>query len=268
MVEKDKDTVEEKGTKEEPKIEEKNPELETWQPKTSIGKKVKSGEIKNIDEILDKGEKILEPKIVEALLPDLESELLLIGQSKGKFGGGQRRVFKQTQKKTAEGNRPKFATIVVVGNKNGYIGISHGKSRETVPAREKAIRKAKLNIMKIKRGCGSWQCNCGEAHTIPFAVRGKSGSVIVKLIPAPRGTGLCTHKEIQKILRLAGIQDIWSKTLGHKNTTSNLIKACEIALRNLMKVKHEDNMKIVEGTYEKNIKEEFEELKAKEENDK
>ncbi len=174
------------------RTDETKAQLESWKPKTTLGGKVKAGEIKNIDEILDNGEKILEPEIVAVLLPELESELLLIGQSKGKFGGGQRRVFKQTQKKTREGNRPKFATIVVVGNKNGYVGISYGKSRETVPAREKAIRKAKLNVIKIKRGCGSWQCSCGEPHTIPFAVEGKCGSVRVRLIPAPRGTGLCT----------------------------------------------------------------------------
>jgi hypothetical protein len=77
-----------------------NPEFDSWQPKTTMGKKVKSGEIKDIDQILDNGEKILESEIVDILLPNLESELLLIGQSKGKFGGGQRRVFKQTQKKT------------------------------------------------------------------------------------------------------------------------------------------------------------------------
>ncbi|MBD3164892.1 30S ribosomal protein S5 [Candidatus Woesearchaeota archaeon] len=241
-------------------------ELESWQPKTSLGKKVKAGKIKNIDEILDNGDRILEPEIVDTLLPGLESELLLIGQSKGKFGGGQRRVFKQTQKKTCEGNRPQFATLAVVGNKNGYIGISYGKSRETVPAREKAIRKAKLNIIKIRRGCGHWQCSCGEPHTIPYTAKGKAGSIRVRLIPAPRGTGLCAHKEIQKILAFAGIKDVWSKTLGKKNTTTNLIRAAELALRNIMKIKYNNAMKIVEGAFERDIKKEFEE--AKEETEK
>src|SRR3989338_5399303 len=73
-----------------------------WKPKTSLGVKVKNGEITNIDEILDKRLRILEPEIVDMLLPNLATDLLLIGQSKGKFGGGQRRVFKQTQKKTQE----------------------------------------------------------------------------------------------------------------------------------------------------------------------
>lgn len=257
--------VGEKSTQEKKRepAEVKKPEV-IWEPKTNLGKRIKNKEIKDPAELFDSGTKILETEIIEQLFPDLDSELLLIGQSKGKFGGGQRRVFKQTQKKTCEGNRPKFATFVVVGNKDGYIGLAHGKSRETVPAREKAIRQAKLNLFKIKRGCGNWQCNCGEPHTIPYEVNGKCGSVRVKLLPAPRGTGLVAHKEIQKILKLAGITDIWSKTLGKKNTTINLIKATEHALRQLMLIKHEKNLNYVEGINKKSmkeIKEEFEEVK-------
>src|SRR3989338_7738189 len=187
-------------------------EKEAWKPKTSLGMKVKNSEVTNIDYILDKRIKILEPEIVDALLPNLTIDLLMIGQSKGKFGGGQKRVFKQTQKKTAEGNKPKFATCAVVGNEDGYVGIGFGKSRETVPAREKAIRNAKLNVIKIMRGCGDWRCNCTEPHTIPVTVSGRCGSVIIKLIPSPRGTGLKVEKECAKVLKLAGIKDVWSRT--------------------------------------------------------
>lgn len=224
-------------------------DIESWNPRTEIGRKVKSGKIKDIDEILDKGMKILEPEIVDALLPGMETELLLIGQSKGKFGGGQRRIFKQTQKKTREGNKPKFATCAVVGNKNGYIGIGYGKSKETVPAREKAIRNAKLNLFKIRRGCASWLCDCPDAHTVPFRVEGKCGSVEITLMPAPKGKGLCVESECQKILRLAGIKDIWSKTKGKTNTKTNLVTACEKALKKLMETKIPANadLNIVEG---------------------
>lgn len=210
---------------------------EGWKPKTEIGKKVANGEITDIDVILDEGKKILEAEITDALLPGMVAELLMVGQAKGKFGGGQKRVFQQTQKKTAEGNKPSFATMAVVGNKNGYVGLGYGKSRETVPAREKAIRKAKMNIMKIKRGCGSWQCGCKNPHSIPFRVYGKCGSVEITLIPAPKGTGLVVEKECQKILSLAGIKDVWSKTKGHSKTKVNLIKACIMALEKLMETK-------------------------------
>ena len=210
---------------------------ESWKPKTNLGNKVKSGEITNIDDVLDNGLKILEQEIVEALLPDMETDLLMIGQSKGKFGGGQRRVFKQTQKKTQEGNKPSFATLAVIGNKNGYVGVGYGKAKETVPAREKAIRKAKLNIIKIRRGCGSWACGCGNPHTIPVKVNGKCSSVKIELMPAPKGTGLVVEKETRKMLHLAGIKDVYSRTSGHTKTKLNLIYAVFAALKKLNKVK-------------------------------
>ncbi len=220
---------------------EKNPlqkvNLDAWVPKTELGKKVKSGEISNIDEILGQGKKILESQIVDTLFPTLESDLLMIGQSKGKFGGGKRRAFRQTQKKTKEGNKPKFTTCAVVGNRTGYVGLGHGKAKETVPAREKAFRNAKLNIFKIRRGCGSWECNCKSPHSIPYKVSAKCGSVCVEIMPAPKGTGLCTEKECAKVLGLAGIKDAWMKIIGQSNTKMNTLKACELALRNIMTTK-------------------------------
>ena len=227
-------------------------EKEQWQPKTSLGQRVKSGEITSIDSILDKRERILEPEIVDSLIPHLVVDLLMLGQSKGKFGGGQKRVFKQTQKKTQEGNKPKFSTCAVVGNEDGYIGLGYGKSKETVPAREKAIRQAKLNFIKIRRGCGDWRCGCGDPHTIPFKVKGKCGSVVVELLPAPKGTGMKIERECSKILKLAGISDIWSKTEGQTKSKTNLFAACFNALKNLMEIKlqehHYNNLGIIEGS--------------------
>ncbi|PIO08991.1 30S ribosomal protein S5, partial [Candidatus Woesearchaeota archaeon CG08_land_8_20_14_0_20_43_7] len=207
-----------------------------------IGKKVKAGEIRDLSSVLSMGKKILEIEIVDFLLSNLENDLLLIGQAKGKFGGGKRRIFKQTQKKTSEGNKPKFATLAVVGNRNGYVGIGYGKAKETVPSREKSFRNAKLNIIKIKRGCGSWECGCKEPHTIPFEVEGKCGSTKIVLIPAPRGTGLSVEGECAKLLSLAGITDCWSKTFGHTKTKLNLVKACFSALKKLSNTKVPKNV--------------------------
>lgn len=221
------------------KIKESN--LDSWNPKTEIGKKVKSGQITNIDEILNSGNKIFETEIVDALVPNIQVELLLIGQSKGKFGGGKRSIWRQTQKKTSEGNKPKFATLALIGNKDGYVGIGFGKSKETMPAKEKAIRNAKLNIIKVKRGCGSWECGCGKNHSIPFKVEGKSASVKIRLMPAPKGTKLCVEKECQKILEFAGVKDVYSKT-SKSRTKMGLIKSCFEALKNLsyVKIKQKD----------------------------
>ncbi|MBD3354646.1 30S ribosomal protein S5 [Candidatus Woesearchaeota archaeon] len=231
---------------------------DAWKPKTDLGKKVKSGEIDDVECILDNASNILEAEIIDTLVPNLDVELLLVGQSKGKFGGGSRRIFRQTQKKTREGNKPKFATIAAVGNKNGYIGLGYGKSKETVPAREKSIRNAKLNLFKIRRGCGSWQCGCKEPHTIPYKVEGKCGSVILKLFPAPKGTGLKIEDECGKILELAGIKDVWSKTLGKAGTKYNLIYACIKALKRLMTVRTKADDASILGIVEGKIKAEKE----------
>lgn len=250
MVEEKKDIIEKKDVKDVEKKVAKEAkktkffdkkakafDKEAWKPKTSIGNKIKSGEINNIDEVLDKGIRILEAEIIDVLIPNLETDLLLVGQSKGKFGGGKRRIFKQTQKKTQEGNKPKFSTFAVVGDKDGHVGLGHGKSKETVPAREKAFRDAKLNMIKITRGCGSWECSCENPHSIPFKISGKSGSVRITLIPAPKGTNLCVEQECAKLLSLAGIKDIYSKTIGQTKIKRNLIYACFSALKTLTKIK-------------------------------
>ena len=211
--------------------------LTVWKPKTGVGRQVKEGSITAIDEILNAGKPILEPEITEVLLPNLSSDLLMIGQSKGKFGGGSRRVFRQTQKKTQEGNKPSFATVAVIGNKDGFVGLGFGKARETVPAREKAVRKAKLSVFKVARGCGSWRCNCKTPHSIPFTVTGKCGSVIITLMPAPKGKGLVCEKEVAKILGLSGIQDVWSKIRGQSKNKLNVIYATIAALKKLTSTK-------------------------------
>ena len=204
-------------------------DISGWEPKTKLGREVKDGKIKSIDEILDNKKKILESEIVDSLM-EVKSDLVNIGQSKGKFGGGKRRIWRQTQRKTKEGNIPKFSTLAIIGDENGHVGIASGKSKETLPAREKAIKKAKLNIIKIKRDCSGFDCSCDNLHTVPFKITGKAGSVEITLIPASQGTGLVVGRELKKVLRLAGIKDVYSRTSGKKRTTFNLIKACINAL--------------------------------------
>ena len=221
-------------------IAKKGFDREAWKPKTELGRKVKSGEINLMAGVIDTGKKILEPEIVDALLSNLESEFISIGQSKGKFGGGKRSIWRQTQKKTKEGNKPKFSTLIVVGNRDGYVGLGKGKAKETMPAREKALRQAKLNVIKIVRGCGSWE-GLPAPNSIPFAVDGKCGSVRIRLMPAPKGTGLCVENECKKMLALAGIKDVYSKTFGQTKVKINLLQACFDALKKLSSVKINEN---------------------------
>jgi len=102
---------------------------ESWIPKTALGKMVKEGKFKTFDEVLSSGKRIFEPEIADVLLP-LETDLLLIGQAKGKFGGGKRRAWRQTQKKTMEGNVVTFSCMAVIGDKKGHVGLGFGKQKK------------------------------------------------------------------------------------------------------------------------------------------
>lgn len=210
--------------------------LDNWVAKTQLGRDVRAGRVKSIDEVLADGKKIMEPEIVDLLIPGLHTDTLFIGQAKGKFGGGKRRAFRQTQKKTKEGNVLTFGVMAVVGDGHGHVGLGYGRAGETLPAKEKAVRKAKLNITKIQRGCASFDCSCDEEHSIPVAVTGKCSSVVVKLMPAPQGTGLVISDELKKILKAVGIKDVYSKCFGNLKTTFNAAKACMAALEKIGEV--------------------------------
>lgn len=207
--------------------------LDNWVPRTQLGRDVRNGKVANIDEVLNEGKKIMEPQIVDLLVKGLHVDTLFIGQAKGKFGGGKRRAFRQTQKKTKEGNVLTFGVMAVVGDGHGHVGLGYGRAAETLPAKEKAIRMAKLNIVKIQRGCASFDCSCDEEHSVPLTVTGKCSSVVVKLIPAPQGTGLVINDELKKILRAVGIKDIYSQCFGNLKTTFNAAKACMAALEKI-----------------------------------
>ncbi|PIN90192.1 30S ribosomal protein S5 [Candidatus Pacearchaeota archaeon CG10_big_fil_rev_8_21_14_0_10_32_14] len=203
--------------------------LASWVPKTDLGRKVKSGQVTNLNQIIDSNQKILEQQIVDKLI-NVKTDLLLMGQSKGKFGGGKRRAWRQTQRKKKEGNVATFSALAVIGDEDGHVGIGQGRAKETLPARDKAVRKAKLEVIRVRRGCASFDCSCDKLHTVPFVVEGKAGSVRITLIPAPQGTGLVAGNEVKKILKLAGIHDVYSKTFGKIRTTFNLAKATMDAL--------------------------------------
>ncbi|MFH0928780.1 MAG: 30S ribosomal protein S5 [Candidatus Aenigmatarchaeota archaeon] len=220
----------------------------SWKPKTVLGKKVLSGEIKDINMVFAEGMKILEPAIVDILLPDLEQDVIFIGGSTGKGGGIRRTPFKRTSRMHKSGRRYRMSVMAVVGNKNGFIGIGvatspAGKHREAI---QKATNKAKLNIIPIARGCGSWECLCETRHSIPFTVDGKRGSVIVNLIPAPKGIGLCVSNEIKKVMKLAGISDIWCKSRGNTKMRINFVMAVFSALKKLNTYK-------IKPEFEKNV---------------
>jgi len=122
-------------------------DISLWQPRTSIGKAVKEGKIASISEILRGGQRPREPEIVDALVPNLEEDVLGISM---------------VQRMHKSGRRTKYRVITVVGNRDGIVGVAHASTREVGPSIRKAVTAAKLNIIEVARGCGSWECGCGD----------------------------------------------------------------------------------------------------------
>jgi len=200
----------------------KEKEVEEWTPATRLGELVQKGEIKSIAEALRSRYPVKEYQIVETLLPDLSDEVLDINM---------------VQRMTDSGRRVKFRVCVVVGDRDGYLGIGLGKDALVRNGIMKAVRSAELNLTYIERGCGSWECDCNEKHSIPFKVTGKSGGVEITLKPAPKGLGLAAGDIPKKVLEFAGVEDIWAKTKGATRTTFNLALATYDALRKTATIK-------------------------------
>jgi small subunit ribosomal protein S5 len=188
-----------------------------WEPQTRLGRKVAEGEIDSMQEALNAGLPLKEPELVDQLVPDLEDEVLDINM---------------VQRMTDSGRRVKFRVVVVVGNRNGLVGYAEGRDDQVGGAIQKAIDIGKLNLIDVSRGCGSWECGCGRPHTVALRSTGKAGSVEVELQPAPRGLGLAGGETVRKVLELAGIEDIWTRSSGNTRTTVNFAKATFNALRN------------------------------------
>jgi small subunit ribosomal protein S5 len=208
-----------------------------WVPKTRLGKLVEKGEVKTLKDALRTRLPLREPEIVDILLPDLEDEVLDVNM---------------VQRMTDSGRRVRFAVTTVVGNSNGFVGLGKAKGKEVGPTIRKSIDNAKLNIIEVRRGCGSWECGCGKPHSLPFEVMGKKGSVRVTFKPAPRGIALAVGDVTKPVLRLAGIQDAWAFTKGHTKTTTNYAAAAFEALKKTPEMRvtsvQEEHMYILSGS--------------------
>ncbi len=174
------------------------------------------GQISSIEEVFMEGLKIREPEIVDVLLPDLQEEVINIGL---------------VQKQTDAGEKSRFRAIVVVGNRDGYVGLGSGKAKQVRTAIKKAAIDARLNITPVRRGCGSWECRCGKTHSLPFQVRGRCGGVEIVLIPGPGGLGLVASEATKIILGLAGVKDCWTRSYGSTRTVPSFAYAIFDALR-------------------------------------
>jgi len=127
------------------------------------------------------------------------------------------------QKQTRAGQRTRFKAFILVGDFDGHIGLGVKVAKEVATAIRGAILQAKLGVIPVRRGY--WGNKIGSPHTVPNKVTGKSGSVRVRLIPAPRGTGLVAARVPKKVLTMAGIQDVFTSAKGSTKTLGNFVKA-------------------------------------------
>jgi len=188
---------------------------EEWIPCTKLGRLVKDGKIRNIDDIYYFSMPIKEYQIVDFFLPALKDEVMKICP---------------VQKQTTAGQRTRFKAFVIVGDFDGHVGLGVKSAKEVATAIRGAIIAAKLQVIPVMRGF--WGNRIGAPHTVPCKVSGKCGSVLIRLIPAPRGTGLVAAKIPKKVLTYAGVEDCFSSSRGATSTGGNFVKASFEAVKN------------------------------------
>jgi small subunit ribosomal protein S2e len=194
------------------------PGEEEWRPVTNLGRLVKAGVITNIDEIYYDSVPIKEHQIVEQLVKgtgstELKEEIMTV---------------KPVQKQTKAGQRTRFKVVIAVGDGDGHIGLGTKVAKDLQNAMKGAVIAAKLNLIPVRRGY--WGSYIGNPHTIPMKVTGKCGSVRMRLIPAPRGTGIVGAPATKKLMAFAGVFDCFTQSRGNTDTMENFLRAVFAAL--------------------------------------
>jgi small subunit ribosomal protein S2e len=190
---------------------------EEWFPLTNLGRLVKMKLIKKLEQIFYHSIPIKEYQIVDELVKrnnkTLKEECMKI---------------KSVQKQTKAGQRTRFKAVVAVGDEDGHIGVGSKLAKEVHVAMKGAVIAAKLNIVPVSRGY--WGGKIGLPHTLATKITGKCGSVRLRLIPAPKGTGIIGAPPTKKLLGFAGVEDIFSQSTGSTDTMENFVRAIYDAL--------------------------------------
>jgi small subunit ribosomal protein S2e len=189
-------------------------EEKKWVPKSDLGLLVQAGKV-TLNDIFTNSYRISEPEMVDFLLGSkLKDDVLSI---------------KSIQKQTKAGQRTRIKAVVIVGDEEGHIGIGVRSAKEARSAIEKATEEAKCNLQPVDFGW--WGREIGDPHTVRVRGSGKCGSVSITLTPAPKGTGITAAKIPRRIFQMAGIKDIYTRSVGRTCTSENFAKATIMALQ-------------------------------------
>ena len=194
-----------------------------WKPLTNLGRLVEMGKIRTLEEIYFQSIPIKEYQIVDELIKRSEqyfSKKLTLKEECMKI--------KSVQKQTKAGQRTRFKAVVAVGDGDGHIGVGSKVAKEVQIAMKGAVIAAKLNLIPVRRGY--WGGKIGAPHTLATKITGKCGSVRLRFIPAPRGTGIVGAPPTKKLLAFAGVEDAFSQSKGNTDTMENFVRAIYDAL--------------------------------------
>merc|ERR1719183_3500570 len=192
---------------------------EEWVPCTKLGRLVKAGKIKSLEHLFLFSMPIKEYEIVDYFLGPAGS---------GKIKDEVMKV-QPVQKQTRAGQRTRFKAFVLVGDFDGHVGLGVKVGKEVANSIRGAILDGKMQVVPVRRGY--WGRKIGLPHTVPNKIHGKCGSVHIRMVPAPRGTGIVAAPTSKKILQYAGVTDCFTQTRGTTMCLGNFAKATFYALK-------------------------------------